>query len=163
MSGFLQEYFSDLVAGVALLVAIISAYYAREANVIADRNNLRPSRLNVFRLMLDFADYCVTYRTNLSLGAVKGTRDLSNQIVNFKWEIEQQGPLAMPDVERKIKVFQNKAWQMQRLLERLNQGRNNPEDWNYQTGEENLDAIVDWFANEQKELKVIFQPYLDST
>lgn len=69
----------------------------------------------------------------------------------------------MPDVESKIKVFQNKAWQMQRLLDRLDQGRNNPEDRNYQTGEENLDAIVDWFANEQKELKVIFQPYLGST
>ena len=161
---------SDWIAILALVIAFLSALYtrdardaARKANEIAARNNLRPSRLDVFRLMLDFADYCGTYRTYLSLGTVKGTRDLANRIDNFKWEIARQGPLAMPDVESKIKVFQNKAWQMQRLLDRLDQGRNNPEDRNYQTGEENLDAIVDWFANEQKELKVIFQPYLGST
>lgn len=82
------------------------------------------------------------------------------QIDSFKWEIEQQGPLAMPTVESKIKEFQNKAWKMQRLLDRLAADQNNPVDRIYQTGEENLDAIVDWFANEEKELKTTFQSYL---
>lgn len=82
------------------------------------------------------------------------------QIDSFKWEIEQQGPLAMPTVESKIKEFQNNARKMLRLLNRLAAGRNNPEDRNYQTGEENLDAIIDWFANEEKELQATFQSYL---
>lgn len=69
----------------------------------------------------------------------------------------------MPNVEIKISDFRNNALKMQRLLDRLAVGRDIPEDQNYQTGKENLEAIVDWFANEKKELKAIFQPYLGET
>ena len=158
---------SDLIAIAAVLVAFLSALYARDAretaqraNKIAVRSNLRPSRLEVYRAMQEFAHYCSTYRTLWHLGAVKGTRDLVGRIDSFKWEIEQQGPLAMSSVESKITEFQNKAWQIQRLLDRLSVGQNNPEDRAYQSGEENMDGLVEWFANERKELKVTFQPYL---
>lgn len=158
---------SDLIAYAAALVALLSALYARHtrdatrrANDIAVQNGLRPFRLEVYRSMQDFAHYCSTCRTLWHLGAVKGTRDLVGRIESFKWEIEQQGPLAMPSVEAKVAEFQNKAWQMQRLLDRLAVGQNNPEDRAYQSGEENMDGLVEWFANERKELKATFQPYL---
>ena len=158
---------SDLIAYAAALVALLSALYARhtrdaarQANDIAFQNGLRPFRLEVYRSMQDFAHYCSTYRTLWHLGAVKGTRDLVGRIESFKWEIEHQGPLAMPSVEAKVTEFQKKAWQMQRLLDRLPAGQNNPEDRAYQSGEENMDGLVEWFANERKELNATFQPYL---
>lgn len=158
---------SDLLAIAAALVAFLSALYARhtrdaarKANEIAIHNILMPLRLEVYRSMQDFAHYCATYRTLWHLGAVKGTRDLVGRIDSFKWEVEQRGPLAMPSVENKIAEFQRKAWQIQRLLDRLSAGQNNPEDQAYKTGEENMDALVEWFANERKALRATFQPYL---
>lgn len=127
---------SDLIAIAAVLIALFSAEYARrsgnaaqkaneiarKANEIAVRNSLRPARLEVYRSMMDFAQYCSTYWTHWTLehlGPVIGTRDLVERIDSFKWEIEQQGPLHMPDVETKASEFQRKAWQIQRLLDRL--------------------------------------------
>jgi hypothetical protein len=66
----------------------------------------------------------------------------------------------MPDVEAKASQFQRKAWQMQRLLDRLAVGQNNPEDRAYQSGEENMSGLVEWFANERRALRAIFQGYL---
>ena len=158
---------SDLIAYAAALVALLSAWYARntrdaarKANDIAVQNGLRPFRLEVYRSMTDFAHYCSTYSTMLHIGAVNGTRDLVEKIDSLKWEIEQQGPLHMPDVETKANEFQRKAWQMQRLLDRLAAGQNNPEDRAYQSGEENMIGLIEWFANERKELRAVFQPYL---
>lgn len=164
---------SDLIATAALIVALTSLWYARgsrdaaqKANRIATQNNLRQSRLEVYQLMIRFSDFCGTFYTLWHFddpSPVKGTRNLVNQIDNFDLEIELLGPLAMPNVEIKISDFRNNAWKMQRLLDRLAAGSNIPEDRNYQTGKENLEAIVDWFANEKKELKAIFQPYLGET
>lgn len=160
---------SDTIAIVSALIAFLSAIYARHsrdaarrANNIAVHNNLRPSRLEVYRSMRDFAHYCCTYPTDWHSNPVPtaGTINLMERIGNFKWEIEQQGPLAMPVVENKIKEMLNNAWKIQRLLDRLAAGRNDPHDRDYETAEDNLDAIVDWFANEQKDLKTIFNPYL---
>jgi len=165
---------SDLIVIGAALVALLSALYARhtrdaardaneiarKANEIAVHASLRPSRLEVYRSMTAFAHYCSTYRTLLHMGVVNGTTDLIEKIDSLKWEIEQQGPLYMSDVEAKASEFQRKAWQMQRLLDRLPAGQNNPEDHAYQSGEENMNAILKWFANEGKELRATFQPYL---
>lgn len=92
-----------------------------------------------------------------------GTRDLVEQIENFKWEIDQHGSLAMPNVEDKATQLEKKAWQMQRLLDRIAGGQNNSHDRVYNTAEENLDGLVDWFATEHRQLKTLFQPYLDVT
>jgi hypothetical protein len=165
---------SDLIALASFLIALLSALYARhtrdaareaneiarKANEIAVHDRLRSSRLEVYRSMTAFAHYCSRYRTLWHMKDVNGTRDLVDRIGNLKWEIEQQGPLQMPEVEAKASEFQRKAWQMQRLLDRLAAGQNNPEDRVYQSGEENIDGLVEWFANESKELRTVFQPYL---
>ncbi len=168
---------SDLIAIASALIALLSAVYAwrtgnaaqeaneiaRKANEIAVHNSLRPARLEVYRSMMDFAQYCSTYWTEWThahLGPVKGTRNLVERIDSFKWEIEQQGPLHMPDVETKASEFQRKAWQIQRLLDRLAAGQNSPEDHAYQSGEENMSGVVEWFANERRELRATFQSYL---
>lgn len=112
--------------------------------------------------MLDFAQFCCKYPTKWRENPVptEGTRNLMQRIDNFKWQIEQQGPLALPLIENKIKQFQNKANQMQILLDRLAKDHHAPWDQNYPTAKDNLDAIVDWFATEQQELKNIFSSYI---
>ncbi len=160
---------SDVIAIAALIIAIFSAKFSRDAKIsaqkandIAVHNNLRSSRLEVYRSMLDFAQFCCKYPTKWHENPVptEGTRNLMQRIDNFKWQIEQQGPLALPLIENKIKEFQNKANQMQILLDRLAANRNEPRDQNYPTAKDNLDAIVDWFATEQQELKNIFSSYI---
>jgi len=56
---------ADLLAIAAALVAFLSAQYARHtrdaarrANDISVHNSIRPSRLEVYRSMQDFAHYC---------------------------------------------------------------------------------------------------------
>ena len=158
---------SDLIAFAAVLAALLSALYARHARDTAQRANdiaihqtFRPLRLAVYQNMKEFSRYCSTYRTLLHLGTVNGTRDLVAQIESFKWEVDQHGPLAMPDVEKKASEFEKNAWQLQRLLDRIAGGQNNPHDPSYATAEENVDALVVWFANEHRELRALFQPYL---
>lgn len=158
---------SDLIALAAVLAAVLSALYARHArdaarraNNIAVHHNLRPLRLAVYQSMKEFAHYCSTYRTLQQVRAVNGTRDLVEHIESFKWEIDQHGPLAMPDIEGKAAEFQNKAWQLQRILDRIAGGQSNPLDRAYDSAEENLDGLVDWFANEHRQLRTSFQPYL---
>lgn len=158
---------SDPIAIAALLAALLSALYtrhardaARRANDISVQQTLRPLRLAVYQTMKQFSHFCTTYRTLQHVGAVYSTRDLVEQIESFKWEIDQHGPLAMPNVEDKASQFEKKAWQMQRLLDRIAVGQNNPHDPAYNSAEENLDGLVDWFATEHRQLKTLFQPYL---
>src|SRR3972149_722439 len=134
---------SDLIALAAVLAALLSALYARHArdtarraNDIAIHQNLRP------------------------VGAANGTRYLVAQIDSFKWEIDHHGPLAMPDVESKASDLEKRAWRLQRLLDRIAGGQNNPHDPGYATAEDNVHGLVDWFANEHRDLRKLFQPYL---
>jgi len=59
--------------------------------------------------MAQFAQYCSMYVSLHHIKAVNGTRDLVARIDTFKWEIEQQGPLGMPEVEAKVREFVNGA------------------------------------------------------
>jgi hypothetical protein len=110
--------------------------------------------------MFQFSHYCSTYWTLYHLGAVKKARDLVARIDTFKWEIEQHGHLDMPDVEDKEKELISNAWNMQRLIDRIAGGQNKPVDRTYATAEENIQGVVEWFANENHELKTLFRPYL---
>ena len=110
--------------------------------------------------MTQFAQYSSTYVTLNHLKVVNGTRDLVARIDTFEWEIEQHGPLAMPEVEAKVEEFVNSAWQIQKLLDRIAGGQNVSLDPKYSTAQENLDAMVDWFAEQNRELKTIFRVYL---
>jgi hypothetical protein len=66
----------------------------------------------------------------------------------------------MPDVEAKVKELISNAWNMQRLIDRIAGGQNEPVDRKYATAEENVESLVEWFASENRELKTLFHPYL---
>ena len=68
----------------------------------------------------------------------------------------------MPNLEEKekAKALVNGAWKLQRLVDRIAWGQNNPHDREYATAEENVEGLVDWFDKENRELKALFQPYL---
>lgn len=162
-----NEVISILASLVAIVIALVSAFYARksreiaqEANDISVHQNLRPSRLAVYKSMTEYARYCSTYRTLQHVKAVEGTRDLVERIEALKWEIDQYGLLNMPDVENKALEFLNKGWQLQRVLDRLAGHDNRPLDVQFETLEDNMHSITDWFAQEQKDLKEMFEKYL---
>ena len=158
----------DLLALGALLVAVMSAIYARhardaarEANEIARHQTLRPLRVAVYEQMKDFSGFCAKYRTLQTVGAVTGIRDLVERIEDFQWELERKGPLGMKDVEEKAENFVNEAWKMQRLFDRLAGGQDKPIDRDYQSAEENLDAVLDWFGIERRKLMNLFAKHLE--
>ncbi len=158
---------SDLIAFAAVLAACLAALYARHARDAARKANelsvywqRRPLRLAVFQSMTQFAQYCSTYVTLHHLKVVNGTRELMDRIDTFKWEIEQHGPLAMPNVETKVEEFVNRAWQMQRLIDRIAGGQSNSLEPVYSTAKENLDAVVIWFAEQTRDLKTLFTEHL---
>ena len=158
---------NDFLAIVALLIASLAAFYARgardaaaKANKITVHESRRPLCLAVFQAMFQFSHYCSTYWTLYHLRAVKKADDLVARIDTFKWEIEQHGHLDMPDVETKVKELISKAWNMQRLIDRIAGGQNEPLDRTYATAEENVGGLVEWFASENRELKTLFRPYL---
>jgi hypothetical protein len=161
---------SDLIAFAAVLAACLAALYARHARDAARKANelttywqQRPLRLAVFQSMAQFAQYCSTYATMHHMKAVNGTRDLVARIDTFKWEIEQHGPLAMPEVEAKVDEFVKGAWRMQKLLDRIAGGQNVSLDPVYSTAEDNLNAVGDWFAEQNRELKTLFRDHLVGT
>jgi hypothetical protein len=161
---------NDWISLIAICVAILSALYARRAvkeayraNEIAMHNELIPYRLAVYNSMKNFLKFCFTYRTMQSLGKVKGTRDLVAKIGEFKGEVDQHGPLSMPEVEKKIEEILNKAWQFQRVLDRLAGPDPKPIDSAYSSAEDNMDGLNDWFASEEKESRKLFEPYLKLT
>jgi hypothetical protein len=158
---------SDLLAIAALLVAGLAAFYARgardaaaKANKITVHESRRPLRLPVFQAMFQFSHYCSTYWTLYHLHAVNKAEDLVGRIDTFKWEIAQHGHLDMPDVEIKVKELISNAWNMQRLIDRIAGGQDEPLNRTYATAEENIEALVEWFASENRELKTLFRPYL---
>jgi len=160
---------SILVSLLACVIALLSACYARksreiaqDANDISVHHNLRPLRLAVYNLMKNYAHYCSTYRTLQCVKAVEGTNDLVDHIESLKWEIDNYGPLNIPDIEKKAKEFQNKGWQLQRVLDRVAGHGNKPHDAEFEALEDDMHGITDWFAREHKELKGIFAKYLDN-
>lgn len=161
---------TDLIAVGALLVAVLSAIYARgardaanRANEISTRESLRPRRLLVFQAMHHFSLYCSKYWTLYCMGDVDRSRELTSRIDTFEWEIKQHGHLGMPDVDAKAKELILGAWKMQRLVDRIAGSQTNPHDRQYETAEENVHALVEWFAKENGELKALFQRYLSVT
>jgi len=165
-----MEVISILISLLACAIALLSACYARksreiaqEANNISVHQNLRPLRLAVYNLMKEYAHYCSTYRTLQCVKAVEGTCDLVEHIESLKWEIDNYGPLKMPDIEKKAIEFQNKGWQLQRVLDRLAGHGHKPHDVEFETLEDEMHGITDWFAQEHKEIKGMFTKYLANT
>ena len=86
-----------------------------------------------------------------------------DKIDTFSWEIEQHGPLDMPEVENLIENARKRARQLQRLLDRLTVPNAQPLDKRYETVEDNVYAIIEWYAAQEKELKEMVKPYLRIT
>lgn len=161
---------SELIALLSVCFAALAALYARwavtqarRANAIAVQAELKPRCLSVLASVKNFLHFCSTYTTMLSLKMVQGTRDLTAKIDTFKWEVEQHGPLDMPEVENLIENARKNAWQLQRLIDRLKGPDAKPVESGYESAEDNLDAIIEWFAAQEKGLKDIFEPYLRIT
>ena len=161
---------SDLVALLAVCFAALAALYARwaatqarKANEISIQAELKPRRLSVYASVKDFLHFCSTYKTMQHLKMVQGTNDLMNEIDTFMWKVEQHGPLDLPEVENLIENARKKAWQLQRLLDRLSGSNAQPLDKGHETAEDNVYAVIDWFAAQEKGLKEMFQPYLRIT
>ena len=162
-----NENLALLISLLSCLIAFASAFYARksrdiakEANKISIHHDLKPARLAVYNRLRDFAEYCEKYYTLWCNQAVKGTNDLCNRIAELKWEIDSYGPLDMKDIEVKAEEFQKKAWQLQRVLDRLKGKDRSPLDKKYENIEDNLYGLIDWFAKEKDDLKQVFEKYI---
>lgn len=158
---------SDALALAALLASLLSALYARHANKMAKKGNAdalhwqqRPLRVEVFRSMWNFADYCSTYFTLFHLKAVNGTRDLTSRIDSFKWEMIQHGPLEMPEVEKLQSEMISAAWNMQRLIDRIGGGYHETMSKDFATADDHLHHLIDWFTGSRDGLKETFNSYL---
>lgn len=161
---------SDLIALLSVCLSALAALYARWsvkqariANQITIKSELKPRRIAVFANIKDFLHFCSTYKTMQHLKMVQGTNDLTSKIDTFKWEVEQHGPLDMPEIEKLIEASKKKAWQLQRLLDCLSGPNAKPLDSKYESAEDNLYAVIDWFGEKEKELKEMFEPYLRIT
>jgi len=168
--------FNDLLALAAILVAGLAALYARwaaiqakrsadaatRANAIAEYHHLRPLRLAAFHTMAAFASFCTKHKTFKLLHEIKGTQVLVREIMAFKIEMAKQGPLQIPDLERKAVEYERQGNQMQRLFDRIESGQGGSLDPAHSSAEDHLDAIVDWFAAERLDLDKRFEPYLVS-
>ena len=148
---------SDLIALLSVCIAALAALYARwaaaqakNANAIAVQAELKPRRLSVFATLKDFLHFCSTYSTMQTLKMVNGTNELVAKIDSFKWEVEQHGPLDIPEVDDIIKNASSRAWQLQRLLDRLKGPGAKPIDKGFENAEDNLDNIIEWFAAQEK-------------
>ena len=161
---------SDLVAVISAFFAALAAIYARWSakqarisNEITIQSELKPRRLSVYASAKDFLHFCSTYKTMQHLKMVQGTNDLSNRIRMFKWEVEQHGPLDMPEIVKLIENSTKKAQQLQRLLDRLSGPNAKPLEKEFEATEDKLYAVIDWFSAKEKELKEMFEPYLRIT
>lgn len=158
---------NDMLALAALFAALLSALYARHANQMVQKANAdtlhwqqRPLRVEVFRAMWNFADYCSTYFTLFHMKAVNGTRDLTSRIDSFKWEMIQHGPLAMPEVEKLQSEMITAAWNMQRLIDRIGGGYHETMNKDFESADDHLRHLIEWFAGSRDGLKNTFGTYL---
>jgi hypothetical protein len=155
---------------IALLVVCLSALsaefarqaaiHAREANDSAVQSSMRAERLVIFRAISDFLHYCSSYNTMFSSKMVNGTRDLSDRIDGFKWEVRQHAFLHMSSVNGVIKTAIGNAHSLQRLLDRSTGPNPMPIDPECMDLKENIDKLVDWFSDQEKNLQNLFESYL---
>lgn len=162
-----MEFYSFLLSGVSAIIATVALYrshianqIALESNKIAKHYNLRPMRLDACNLIKDFADYCSRFNTMFVQGMVSGTRELMEQRDSFRKEFESLGPLGMTDLEEKALELSRGAVRLQRALDRTRASDPKPLESQYETLEDNIYAITDWFAEEKNALPSLFAKYL---
>jgi len=161
---------SDLIALISALLAALAALYARwsvnqarRSNEIAMMAEQKPRRLSVYASLRDFLHFCSTYRTMQCMKMVEGTHDLVARIDSFKWEIKQHGPLDMPEIVTLAEDARANAWQLQRLLDSLPGLDARRIEQVSETTDNDIAAILEWFATKEKMLEGLFEPYLRIT
>ena len=93
-------------------------------------------------------------------GMVKGSNDLIRKLHSFEKSVDAEGPLSIPNLESRIKEIITNVWKMQRLVDRFAGPNPRPLDSTYDTAEDNVDALVEWFAQQEKEIDELLEPYL---
>ena len=121
---------------------------------------MRPARLKVRNEVKSFLHFCSTYWTMHCQGMVKGSNDLIRKLHSFEKSVDAEGPLSIPNLESRIKEIITNVWKMQRLVDRLAGPNPRPLDSTYDTAEDNVDALVEWFAQQEKEIDELLEPYL---
>ena len=74
--------------------------------------------------------------------------------------IEMLGPISIPDFVDIYSSAIANAWNLQRLLDREMGLDPKPIETRYKTIEDNIDGIIDWFAQAKKEVKIVMDPFL---
>jgi hypothetical protein len=118
-------------------------------------------RLDACNLVKDFAEYCTKYNTMFVQKMVSGTRELMDRRDSFMNEFQAFGPLGMHEIEVKANELANGAVRLQRALDRTRGSDPRPLDSEYESLEDNIHAIVDWFAEEKNSLSSLCATYLD--
>lgn len=126
-----------------------------------DKNKvvLRPARLKIRNEVKNFLHYCSIYWTMQCQDMVKGSNDLVRMLHSFKKSVDVEGPLNIPDLKSRIDEIITNAWKMQRLVDCLRPAHS-PIDSVYQTLEDNVYDLIEWFAQQEKEIDELFEPYL---
>lgn len=122
---------------------------------------LRPDRLKARNELLAFADFCLKYRTLHPRRTPDRTRDLSPEIDTLKATMESLGPLSMPELSPLELDLVAHARNLQRLLDRQSAFDLRPIDRSFKTIEDNIDGIVDWFADVKDRIRKEIDPYLE--
>ena len=91
---------------------------------------------------------------------VQRSSDLNVKLDTFKWEVERQGLLNMPEVENLTDNAQKKAKLLKRDLDRWEAVKNKRSEQDFYNAEDNVNKVIDWFGVNEKALKEIFEPYL---
>lgn len=146
------------------VAGIIGSHFGRSHRLEKTNPNnalLRRHRLEVRNVLLAFADFCLTYQALHPQTARYRTRELSAEIGRFKSVLDSLGPLAMPEFAPLLSDIMNHAWNFQRLLDRQNGLNSLSIDRQFQTLEDNLDGMVEWFADVKKRISAEIDPYLE--
>ena len=169
-----NDQFALLISLLSLVTAVVAIMDSRKAREIArDSNdiakasndisrhyNLIPRRLEARRLVLAFVNFCSTFRTRFGNGIVKSGSELLDHRDAFMEEYDALGPLGMPKVEERVSQITGRAVQLQRAIDRTKNRDPKPLDSQYNSLDENLDALVDYFGDQRRELPALFKEYL---
>ena len=151
-------YFGTAFILLAVLRNRIESRINKKKKILTGELVLRPSRLRVYNKTRDFLHFCTTYWTKHCQGMVKGTNDLMDNLDSFKNSIKSEGPLNMPTVGNNIKEAIKNASKLQRFIDRSANLR--PPSQDYYDIEDNIHALVDWFAQQEKGIEKLFEPHL---
>jgi hypothetical protein len=157
--------FGDVIAYLALGVSIVGLFIGE----IRHRDNLRlvqrPFNMRAYELTYEFADFVGKYKTGYEPRVVISTRELVSNIKTFERALNLLGPVSIPGFVVLSKELQNKAWRLQRALDRwasevakeqaLSLGVSIDSD-----NEAEASKICQWFHHQKPSIKELFKAHV---